>query len=159
MTIIVEDGSIVANANSYITDAELNAYALARGVTITGEGEILLYQAMDYLESQNFIGDRYSREQSLQFPRVNVYIDGFYYEPFTIPKLLKDAQAVIAIAIGDGASPLSIVEPEVKKEKVGSIEVEYKDNTVQASMARTISAAIYKLVKGGMSLNASVKRV
>lgn len=159
MAIIVEDGTIVTNANSYVTTAELEAYSAERGVTLTGTPEALLHQAMDYIESLNFIGDRYSREQSLMFPRVNVYIDGFYYEPSMIPDLLKAGQMATAIAIDTGANPLSTISPEVKKEKVDVIEVEYKDGTVQAAIARTISASLYKLIKGGMGLNAGVKRV
>jgi len=159
MAIIVEDGTIVANSNSYVTAAELESYAVERGITLSAGAEVLLHQSMDYIESLNFIGDRFSREQSLVFPRVNVYIDGFYYEPAIIPDLLKNGQMATAIAIDTGANPLSTISPEVKKEKVDVIEVEYKESGLQAAIARTISASLYKLIKGGMGLNASVKRV
>jgi len=33
MAIIVEDGTIVANSNSYVTAAELKSYAVERGIT------------------------------------------------------------------------------------------------------------------------------
>jgi len=158
MAIILEDGSVVSGANSYVTAAELDAYAAERGITITGDGEVLLHKAMDYLESTNFIGDRYSRDQSLQWPRLNVYIDGYAYDIDTIPQMLKDAQFAVAIAIGDDADPLSIITRETKREKVGEIEVEYKDSTVQAATARTISAALYKLTKSGGGFNVSVQR-
>ena len=60
MALIIENGSIVDNANSFVTAAEMVAYAALRGVTITAdtttqEQQIIL--AMDYLVS---------REQSMQ---------------------------------------------------------------------------------------------
>lgn len=158
MTIIVEDGSIVANANSYVTLDELVAYAYDRGAVFTGDATILMYKAMDYLESQNLIGNRYTRDQSLQWPRDGVYIDNYYYAPSEIPQLLKNAQMATAIAIGDDADPLSIITPEVKSEKIGKIEVTYKDSSVSASIARTVSAALYKLTTGGSGINARVYR-
>ena len=48
--LIIEDGSIVANANSFATDAELKAYANIRGFVIPATQparEALLVQAMD----------------------------------------------------------------------------------------------------------------
>lgn len=158
MAIIVEDGTVITGANSYVSEAELVAYGADRGITFTGDTVSLLSRAMDYLESQPFIGNKNTKEQPLQWPRENVYIDGFYYELAEIPSLLKDAQMATAIAIGDGFDPLSTISPEVKKEKVGEIEVEYKDNTVQAAVARTISASLYKLTKGGFGLNVRVSR-
>ena len=78
-TIIVEDGSVVAGANSYVTEAELTTYAADRGITLTAATDVLLIKAMDYIESLSFIGTKFSEGQSLQWPRSNVYIDGFWF--------------------------------------------------------------------------------
>jgi hypothetical protein len=130
MTIIVEDGTIVANANSYIDDAYFQAYALSRGVTLPAtesERDILLTKAMDYIEGfrSQFEGQKTDSNQDLQFPRTNVYIDGVEIGKNTIPVELKKAQAQTAIEslsfdlfyVSDGTN--------VKKEKLDTLEVEY----------------------------------
>jgi hypothetical protein len=83
-TIVVEDGSIVASANSYVSAADLSTYATDRGITINGTAAVLLIQAMDYLEQQDFQGYKYTDDQALQWPRGDVYIDGYYVSVSTI---------------------------------------------------------------------------
>ncbi len=53
MAIVVEDGTVVAGANSYITRASAIAYAAARGVTLanTTATDAQVVKAFDYLES------------------------------------------------------------------------------------------------------------
>ena len=41
-SIIVEDGSLVTGANSYISEADLTTYATDRGIVITGTNSILI---------------------------------------------------------------------------------------------------------------------
>jgi len=54
MALIIEDGTIVAGADSYATLAVLRAYALKRGVTLSAvdaDLEVLAIKAMDYIGS------------------------------------------------------------------------------------------------------------
>lgn len=102
MTLIIEDGSIVANANSFVTDAELVIYAAGRGLTIPAtesDREPLLMRAMDYLAGveSDMQGVRISSEQVLSFPRNGVYINDFIVNSDTIPKELKNSQMELAI--------------------------------------------------------------
>lgn len=150
-TIVVEDGTVVGDANSYITAAQLDAYASDRGKTISGTQADLLIQAMDYLEAQNFKGIKYSRDQALQWPRVEVAVDNYYLDSDTIPQLLKDAQAEIAIAIDEGYSPFARVDRATKKEKVDVIEVEYMDGGNVNPIVQTINLKLAKLLKSGGS--------
>lgn len=131
--IIVEDGSIVANANSYNTVAELDAFALLRGVTLpstTAEKEVLLIQGTDYTETfwNRFQGSLVSEVQVLQFPRNNVSVNGFRVAATTIPQTLKNAQLQASIE-----SNIEELTPNtgqnIKKEKVDVIEVTYQDGT------------------------------
>ena len=105
-TIVVEDGTVVAWANSYVTEAELTTYAADRGITLTAATDVLLIKAMDYIESLSFIGSKFSEGQSLQWPRSNVYIDGFYFVPTIIPPALQTGQIATALAIDSENSPL-----------------------------------------------------
>lgn len=96
----IEDGTAKENAQSYATAAELVAYAAARGITIPAtepEQEALLLKAMDYLESLSYIGNKYSYEQALLWPRYNVTVEGFDLYYYQIPANLKKAQLQLAI--------------------------------------------------------------
>ena len=63
--------ALVVGTNSYVTAAEIAAYATARGVTIEGDVDSLGLQAMDYIETREYSGERYDTltNQPLQFPR------------------------------------------------------------------------------------------
>lgn len=149
MAIIVEDGTIVANANSYVSEADLTAYATQRGITLTAGKEQLLIKAMDYLETLNYIGTKKTEGQSLQWPRDEVYIDGYYIESTTIPQELKNAQMMLAIEIDSGNNPLSTIDRATKKEKVDVLEVEYMDNAASTAIIRSVSSMLRKLLKPG----------
>jgi hypothetical protein len=146
MTIIVEDGTIVANANSYVSEADLTTFATARGITLTADTEQLLIKSMDYVEALNYKGIKQTRDQSLVWPRYGVYVDGYYLESNTIPQELKDGQMQCAIAIDQGNDPLQDIEKNVKREKVGNLEIEYADNSVNSVLNKRITNALKKLL-------------
>lgn len=136
---IVEDGTIVADANSYVTVAFVDAYALSYGFTFTGtqvEKEQAILRAMLYIESfeRKFCGSRTSTAQTLAWPRTGVInqVTGEAIDANTIPVELKRAVAEGAIA--------ELAEPEIltktlnssdmnlvrKREKLGPMEREYE---------------------------------
>lgn len=97
MALIIEDGTIVAGANSFVTVAEFVEYAKARNFTlpvISSEREALLVLAVDYLFSkeQELKGYRVSPDQTLMYPRNGVCANGFNIASDAIPQSLKNAQ-------------------------------------------------------------------
>lgn len=148
MAIVVEDGSIVAGANSYVSEAELTAYATQRGVTLTGTEESLLIKAMDYLETLDYIGEKKTADQPLQWPRTNAYIDGYLFASDEIPKELKSAQMALAISIDSGTDPMATIERATKREKVDVIEVEYMDNASSVAIITSVNRMLRKLLSG-----------
>ena len=42
----------------YKTGAELTVYATARGITLTGDADVLMILVHDYVDSSNFIGTK-----------------------------------------------------------------------------------------------------
>jgi hypothetical protein len=155
-TIIVEDGSIVSGANSYATVAEFTAYCSDRNINIHsnhGDESELLIKAMDYFEQQPFKGIKYLETQPVQFPRADFYIDGYLIDTDAIPKLVKDAQITIAVSIMEGTDPLADIDRATKREKVDVIEIEYMDNSAPATVSRSISAIMRKLVVSSTSGN------
>ena len=166
MTIIVENGSIVSGANSYVTDAELTAYAAARGVTLTGTAELLLVKAMDYLATleDSWQGSRVSAAQSLAWPRQGVSLYGFAVASDAIPQSLKDGQCQLAIdADTQDLMPnvAANATGSVIREKVDVIEVAYSEGSGNTQPVFTAANRILKPLMrntGGAS-NFAVTRV
>lgn len=103
MALDIETGSGVSGAVSFVTVAELDAYAAQRGITLPADEaqkERLLLDAAEYLESfaHRYVGRRYSREQGLAWPRVGaVDSDGFSYAWDEVPDVVKRAQLILAV--------------------------------------------------------------
>lgn len=156
--IIVEDGSVVTGANSYVSEAELATYAADRGVAVTGAADELIIQAMDYIEGLSFIGVKGSSEQSLQWPRYSAVVDGYTIDSDAIPQILKDGQMETCLAIDAGNSPLANIDRQTKSEIVDVLEVEYMDNAVSNTIVKKISTKLRKLLvsgNGGLSFPVS----
>lgn len=152
MAIVVEDGTIVTGANSYVSEADFSAYLSSRGKTFgssNGSKEQVLIKSMDYIEIQEFIGTKLTKAQSLQWPRAGAVIDGFVIEQDEIPEDLKYAQLDTALSIDEGNNPLDPLDRETKREKVGDIEVEYSDGASDDVELRSVDSRLKKLVSGG----------
>lgn len=150
MTIIVEDGTIVTGANSYVSEAELTTYATARGVTLSGDTEELLIRAMDYIEAQCFIGLKLTEDQPLQWPRANAVIDGYLVSTDEIPEELKNGEMEAAMSIDNGEDPLADIPRQQTKATVGPISVEYALGS-STNTVRKINNALRKVLKAGGS--------
>jgi len=132
MPLVIEDGSLVANANSYVSVADARAYAEARASnfpTNDAEGEAALIVAMDYLESLRgeYQGSKVSPGvQSLQWPRTGVVIDGWDVPYTFIPSELKFAQIQLAIESANGTDLMPTGDGrEVIREKIDVLETEW----------------------------------
>lgn len=147
--IVVEDGSVVSGANSYVNEATLTAFATARGYTLVDDEEVLLIQAMDYIESLSYKGVKRTSTQPLQWPRVDVYIDGYYLNSDTIPQQLKDGLCQTAIAIDQGYGPQVDVPRTTTMERVGDLEVQYAPGGPTRTINVKIKSALWKLLEGG----------
>lgn len=145
MAIIVEDGTGVANANSYVSVADFEAFALARGITILGDPETLLIRAMDYIESLDYCGKRLYSSQSLQWPRYNVWVDDYPIPINMIPTELKNALMQTALSIDAGVDPLSTIPRVIHSASVGPMSVTYADGS-NTEIIRSINATISKLI-------------
>ena len=71
MALVVEDGTGLANATSFVSRADYIAFAVARGVTIADDeaADVELVKAMDYLLTRCYRGDAKTGDQALPFPR------------------------------------------------------------------------------------------
>ena len=155
MSLIVEDGSMVTGAESYLSVVEADAYFKNRGnVLWDGLGlikrEQALRQATDYLEIAchgNWRGRRTSLFQPLSWPRVDVADDGFQHPLDSIPKALKQACAELAVRAAEGPL-LADREQGVVREKVGPLEVEYDTNSSQQKRFTIVLKMLQPLLRG-----------
>lgn len=150
MALIVEDGSRPAGANSYISIADFETYALTRGITVNGDPEELLIRAMDFLEGLSYIGEKYTIAQTLQWPRWDVVIDNFYVNANTVPIQVPNGQCEAALAIDNNNDQLSDLPRNTLSAKVGSLSVTYQANQA-TTIVRKVHNALYKVLKGGIN--------
>ncbi len=128
--IVVEDGTGLANAVSYVSVADADTYHAARGNTAwAGTADLkeaALVRATQALDGRyHWPGTLYSTTQALDWPRTNAYdIDG--NEITGIPKGVIDATceaALIELVEPNALAPS--VEVGVAREKVGGIDINY----------------------------------
>jgi hypothetical protein len=123
--------SVTVGTNSYASEAELTAYATARGITIASDESIMLIKAMDWLENHNFIGQKTVSAQLLKWPRYNTGLsDDVLYDANDVPLDIKQAQMACALIYDQGGDPLATIGRAKKRIKVDVIETEYADNAV-----------------------------
>jgi hypothetical protein len=132
MALTVEDGSNVANADTYATIAEARAYALKRGVTLPVSDstvEAYMIEAMDLIERLNFQGERrYLQDQPLEWPRSNVWLHDDVLDQDEIPQLLKDAQCRLAMDrhnLGAALQPNGTGREVLSESVQGAVSVTY----------------------------------
>ena len=132
---VVEDGTGLSNADSFVSVAYADTYFTTRGVSawasLTNK-EALLIKATDYIEavySESWKGVTLNDTQSLSFPRI---ID----DATVYPDRLLKAVCELALKANDG-DLLVDVEQRTVEEKVDVITVkyaEYSDQKTQYSM-------------------------
>ena len=118
MAITVQTNDGLSTANSYVSVTDFDAYTMARGIAITGNPEQLLLSAMDVLESKQYKSEPLNDTQSTLFPRMGV----------AIPRAIKQAQLMLAVAADTNDLLSATTEQIAKREKVAEIEVEYFEN-------------------------------
>lgn len=132
MALIVEDGTLVPNANTYVDVAKLRAWTSARGITLVGDDTALeqnLIRAMDKLGDyrSQYAGTR-RRGAALLWPRDDVYIDGYPFANNAIPDELVIAQILLAVLVNSGTELYANSTADtriLKREKIDVLEFEY----------------------------------
>jgi hypothetical protein len=150
MSLIVENGSIVENANSFVTRADYIAYALTFGVVVanTTATDVQLVQAGQYIASfeGRLKGSLVERDQPMPYPRKELTLEGFEYADNEIPRIVILAQMQLAIDLQAGIDIYNPPQSEsvaVKREKVdGAVEVEYAVKESAKLSRRSTSTAL-----------------
>jgi hypothetical protein len=135
MVLVVEDGSGIAGANSYVSLTYLNEYHSIRGNTkwddfLEEEKEAAAIRAMMYIETFRYRGTKLNVLHSCKFPRVGVVMrDGLEWPSTEVPEAVRQAQAEGALR--ELTSPGTLLpdwEPgkgPKRREKLGDMEDEW----------------------------------
>ena len=148
MALVVEDGSIVPGADSYVSLADARALAAGYGLTLPAddtEAEVALRNGAVYvgLQEPAMCGRRVSASQALAYPRQGVSLYGFALASDVIPPQVIHAQIVAAVEYGAGTDVRASSDGRVTEtERVeGAVTVSYFNNGATGS-ATTITAAM-----------------
>ena len=103
--LIVEDGTIVPNSNSYTDIANARTIASTYGLTLPeaeAEAELALIIGQKWILQQesSLQGSRLESAQSISYPRAPVELYGFLLDKNTIPSELIDSQVIAAVQQG-----------------------------------------------------------
>ena len=136
-----------ANANSYVTLAEANAYFETVPSSTQWDNKQddkknrALIAATRWIDSLVFYGDRCDQGQALKFPRNNYEVDDVELSCTVIPNNIKYAQYELARALANdtdamtGNTGTAGVPSEVK---IGDLEVKYNKSSQSTGTVNNI---------------------
>lgn len=173
MALIIEDGTIVAGAESYVTAAEATTYHSNRGNTAwTGTDavkEAALRKAVAYLDGHYFSRWKGTLvkplEQSLQWPRYNVNIGsdqtegsyrgetfGSFLAPDVIPQKVKDAQCELALRALSGTLAADLERGgKISSVTVGPISQTFSDSAPASTTYPLVDKLLIQFITGQKS--------
>lgn len=174
MPLIVEDGTGLASADSYISVADATTYHADRGnaawASLASDTirEQHLRKATEYMQQvyrSRWLSFRVTSTQALDWPRAWVRLDdapaGYgsamgFVPNNVVPVEVKRACAELALASIDGALAPPL-ERAASKETVGPISVEYDTNSPEYKRFRNVDMLL-SIYLGGSSANAKLIR-
>ena len=158
--LIVEDGSIVTNANSYVDYDYAENYHTLRGNSAWADGNstekqyaiIRATQAIDSIYKGKWKGNptKYGT-QELEWPRSGVTVGSNSINDDIIPAAIK--KSVCEAALRELTSPNSMTPDlerggEIKRVKADVVEVEYMDGANSTTTFTAIDGLLADLVTG-----------
>lgn len=160
MPLIVEDGSIVPDADSYVSLTDARALAANYGLELPADdtaAEVALRNGATYvgLAEPQMCGSRVSAEQSLAYPRTGTALNGFTVADNVIPSQLIRAQVIAAVTYGAGTDVRANSDGRsVQTERVeGTVTVTYFNNGNSGATTAITAAddALRPLLCGGLN--------
>lgn len=130
--LIVEDGTGLSTANSYVNFDYADSYFAVRDNSDwfncnIGARKAALIRGAIYLDQFDYIGQKNTYAQALQWPRTGACVDGFDIPNDEIPKNLKYAQCEAALRSAASELMIDLDSGSVIEETVDVISVKYSD--------------------------------
>ena len=169
MALIVEDGTGLATAESYISVADASTYHTARGnaawaaLASDTVREQCLRRATGYMVQAfrfRWDGSRRVSTQALDWPRLYVPIKDFgfilnYYDPDSVPTDVKNACAELALKAAT-ADLLADTTQQILSETIGPIKTDYDKFSPQNTRYAAVEALLKPYFSGSSN---SIKTV
>lgn len=138
-TLIVEDGSVVTGANTYVSVADVDTYLADYGKTsdawdsATADGKasavLRASQIMRARYGGQWRGEKTEKTQPMQWPRKDVRdYDGDEYSNVVVPPEVRQCQMEISLLVIAGEAVINdkvAKPPQIKRETVGPITTEF----------------------------------
>lgn len=158
MTLIVENGTGLSTAQSYVSVADADARHVALGNSAwTGTDavkEAALRRATQYMLQEyrtRWAGTRLLRAQALDWPRYGVTVDGYTIETTIVPDEVANACADLALrALSEDLAP--DLERAIVREKVGPLETEYSAYSPQSKRFAAVIGLLRPYLKGSPAM-------
>lgn len=147
MALVVNNTPLDSANNSYASVAESDEYVATRIVdeaTRTAWEDLDEDQKATYLVNASrtidnlceWIGDKYSRDQGLDWPRVNAYVDGYIVDQITFPRAVVEATIEMAVwSMTNSGSVAVASNSQYDSIKVGPIAIDFNESSGIASNA------------------------
>jgi hypothetical protein len=162
MSLIVEDGTGKADAESYISVADATTYHAARGnadwanAASDAVREQALRKATDFMTQRyqlRWAGYKLTITQALDWPRSYVKRPGIwpsYYERSdVVPVEVQRACAELALRVVQGTTLAPDLQPQVESEQVGPIKTTYARGARQDTEFQVVDMGLSALLVGG----------
>lgn len=158
MAFVVEDGTGLSTATSYLSVADAASFLADRGDTVWAAAEtadqqaalIRATSAIDQMWFGLFLGTKYSETQALQWPRADA-VDQDDFDLTGVPVYLERATAIAAlIELSDSGALSPSLERggAVKEESVaGAVKVVYQNWAPSTTQYLELNRAIAPLLK------------
>lgn len=139
--------TLVVGTNTYIDLADAETYlegsinTSAWDAKSTDEKNRLLVSATRYLDRQDWVGEKTSDVQALDWPRTGVTDpDGNAVDDSTVPQFILNAECELAAAMAADSSiqESSSTGSDVKRLKADTVEIEYFSTTIGGTRFPTI---------------------
>ena len=119
--LVIEDGSIVAGANSYVSRADYITYAATLGIVIadTVAADAQLIEAGIFIGSHEpqLKGVKITRDSSMAYPRSGLVIDGWSWLSTEIPRNVILSQMALALDINAGGDLYNVTDEKFVTEQ------------------------------------------
>lgn len=166
MPLIIEDGSIIASANSYVTREDYIAFAADRGVAVDDneQADHDLIQVAQFIDSHGsrLKGVPVSRLQPMAYPREDLILEGFEWGDDEIPRQVRLCQMTLALELRDGTDLYNrpAAPAPVKRNRVeGVVEQEFAVKDATKVSRRSLGTALLNTLLARSGLQLALVRV
>jgi hypothetical protein len=168
MPLVIDTSPFSPTCNSYASIAKADDYvstqvadltvAAAWAALSTDQKSMYLVNATRFLDSSCvYIGDRYSRDQKLDWPRVNAWVQGFLLDVVTFPEKIIEATIEMALFTMGTSGAISVQGQEALQSlQVGPIHLKFNDNSGQPAYRYFPDIVAYLLRDLGTMTNPNV---